>query len=134
MINSDDFNFSFSGLKTALLYKIKKDKNWQKEIPKYCYEFQQAVVDVLVEKTIQAAKEFKVKTILLAGGVAANKKLRRQLAKKLKKDLSVFSLQFPSPVFCTDNAAMIAVAGYFHSLRNDFTPWQKLKMDPNLEL
>ncbi len=134
MINSNNFDFSFSGLKTALFYKIKNDKNWRKKIPEYCHEFQQAVIDVLIKKTVQAVKKYRVKNIILAGGVAANKELRRQLAESIKKELPTSNFQLPALNFCTDNAAMIACAGYFHAIKKDFTPWWRLRANPNLEL
>jgi N6-L-threonylcarbamoyladenine synthase len=134
MINSNDFDFSFSGLKTALLYKIKRDKNWQKKIPEYCCEFQQAVIDVLIKKTIQAARQYKVKNILLAGGVAANRELGEQLAENIKKELPFSIFHFPTSILCTDNAAMIACAGYFHAIKKGFTLWWKLRVNSNLEL
>ena len=87
MIDSGSLDFSFSGLKTAVLYtvrdnsKITKSKKLTGEL---CSEFQQAVVDVLVYKTIQAAKKYKPKTILLGGGVSANQELRRQLKEKIR--------------------------------------------------
>ena len=81
MLRSKNYDFSFSGLKTALLYAIEKDKSWKKRIPEYCHEFQQAVIDVLIHKTIKAALEYRVKTVMLSGGVAANKELRKQLKK-----------------------------------------------------
>ncbi|MDD5291533.1 MAG: tRNA (adenosine(37)-N6)-threonylcarbamoyltransferase complex transferase subunit TsaD [Patescibacteria group bacterium] len=127
MINSNDYDFSFSGLKTALLYKLKKDKIWKKKIPEYCAEFQQAVIDVLIAKTVKAVRDFKVKTIMLSGGVAANQELRRQMKEKIE-------VLIPDLKYTTDNAAMIATAGYFHALKKDFIPWQKIKVDPNLEL
>jgi len=102
MINQKNYDFSFSGLKTAVLYKTKKQKI---NIPEMCKETQQAIIDVLIKKTLRAAKEYKAKTIILAGGVAANKELRKQLkGKVLIPDLSL----------CTDNGAMIAIAGYFN--------------------
>ena len=133
MINSRDYNFSFSGLKTALLYKIKKDSNWKKYIPEYAHEFQQAVIDVLIHKTIKAANNYKVKTIMLSGGVAANIELRKQMAEKIKKLLPTSYFLLPDLKYTTDNAAMIATAGYFKAIRKKFTPWQKLKADCNLE-
>ena len=144
MINSNDFDFSFSGLKTAVLYLTKKLKSYPGLAPRsgagklqandLCASFQQAVIDVLTKKTIQAAEKYKVKTILLGGGVAANKKLREQLAKMIKKEIPDSKFILPDPKFCTDNASMIACAGYFHAIKKDFTPWWKLRMDPNLEL
>lgn len=154
MINSKDYDFSFSGLKTALFYQLKKDplrlaegplrrieaseasKNWKKRIPEYCAEFQQAVVDVLISKTINAAKEFKVKTVMLSGGVSANQELRRQMGEKFKIQSRVLGTKFkiPSLEYTTDNAVMVATAGYFRALRKDFIDWKKIKVNPNLEL
>jgi len=134
MINSKDYDFSFSGLKTALLYTVKDDLNWKKHVPEYCAEFQQAVIDVLIVKTIKAAKEFKVKSVMLAGGVSANKELRKQLAKAVENNLPKTGFNIPEFKYTTDNAAMVAIAGYYHSKRKDFVPWQKIKVDPNLEL
>ncbi len=136
MINSGDYNFSFSGLKTAVLYQLKTDKNWKEKIPEYCYEFQQAVIDVLISKTLKAAKEHKVKTIILAGGVVANNELQKQFKHRLKviSDQLKANLLIPEKNLCGDNAAMIAMAGYFNALKNKYTPWQKLKPNPNLEL
>src|SRR3989339_1011414 len=134
MINSGDFDFSFSGLKTALLYELKKDKDWKKRIPEYCREFQQAVADVLVSKTIKAAEKYKAKTVMLSGGVAANTELRQQLKEAVKNKLSKTDFSMPDLKYTTDNAAMVAAAGYFRARRKDFTPWEKLKVDCNLEL
>ena len=134
MLNSGDFDFSFSGLKTALLYEIQKDKNWKKKISEYAYEFEQAVADVLVSKTVKAAKKYGVKNIMLSGGVAANIVLRNQLDNAVKNKLTGAKLIIPEFKYCTDNAAMIAVAGYFRAKRKKFTPWQKLRVDANLEL
>ena len=84
MRDSGDFDFSFSGLKTALLYEIQKDKNWKKKVPDYAYEFQKAVAEVLVLKTIKAALKYDCKNIMLSGGVAANIELRSQLGEAVK--------------------------------------------------
>lgn len=129
MINSKNYNFSFSGLKTAVLYqsqKIKKlDRKTKADI---CAGFQQAVVDTLITKTTKAAKQYKVKTIMLSGGVAANKLLRKNLEQKSKElKLAFFK---PAQFLCTDNAAMIAVAANFEKPID----WQKIKVDSNLEI
>jgi len=134
MMYSKNFNFSFSGLKTALLYKIQKDQNWKKKIPEYCFKFQQAVIDVLIYKTTKAAENYNIKTIMLSGGVAANKELRKQMAEAIKNKLPNSQFQIPDFQYTTDNAAMIAAAGYFKVLRKKFIPWQKLRSDSNLEL
>ncbi len=130
MINSGDFDFSFSGLKTALRYALEKDKDWREKIPDYCFEFQQAIIDVLIKKTIKAGLEFSAKTIMLAGGVSANKELRKQLEAEVLKNN--FSFQMPDLKYTTDNAAMIASAGYFKALRGEFVEWKDLKVDCNL--
>jgi N6-L-threonylcarbamoyladenine synthase len=134
MINSANFDFSFSGLKTALLYKLKKDKEWQKQIPEYATEFQQAIIDVLISKTIKAAKKFEAKTVMLTGGVSANLELRKQITEAMKIKMPNSEFLIPDLKYTTDNAVMVATAGYFKAQKKDFTPWTKLKTDPNLEL
>ena len=113
ILNDKSYNFSFSGLKTAVIYYIKKLKKENKNIPvsDILASFQQAVTDVLVEKTIIAALKFKTKQIILAGGVAANNSLRREI--KEKADLLDIKVFYPSIFLCTDNAAMVASAGYY---------------------
>ncbi len=134
MIHDKNFEFSFSGLKTAVLYKVRNDKNWKNRIPEYCYEIQQAIIDVLVFKTIKASKKFSVKTVMLAGGVSANTELRTQLETAVKKEISSAKFIKPKMKYTTDNAAMIASAGYFHALKNDFHMWQNIKVDCNSEI
>ncbi len=134
MMHSDNFDFSFSGLKTAIRYKIEKDENWKNRINEYCFEFQQAVIDVLVYKIIKAGKKFNVKTVMMAGGVSANKELRRQLEKNVKQELPGVYFSMPDLKYTTDNAAMIAAAGYFRLLKKDFTKWKNLKVDCNSEI
>ncbi|MCX6796008.1 MAG: tRNA (adenosine(37)-N6)-threonylcarbamoyltransferase complex transferase subunit TsaD [Candidatus Falkowbacteria bacterium] len=134
MLNSGNFDFSFSGLKTALLYQLKKDKQWRNKIPAYAYEFQQAIIDVLVGKTIKAAKKFEVKTVMLAGGVAANTELRAQLKNAVEQKLNNIQFCMPNLEYTTDNAAMVATAGYFKAKRKKTTNWTKLKSNCNLKL
>ncbi|MFP4514673.1 MAG: tRNA (adenosine(37)-N6)-threonylcarbamoyltransferase complex transferase subunit TsaD [Parcubacteria group bacterium] len=122
---SDNLDFSFSGLKTSLLYRLKKDKNWKKNINEYAYLYQEAIIDVLITKTIKAAKKHGAKSILLSGGVSANIKLREELTKKAQaKHLQVFisALQYT-----TDNAAMIATASVFDKKIKDKTSLKRLK-------
>jgi N6-L-threonylcarbamoyladenine synthase len=132
MLNNPNFDFSFSGLKTALLYKIQKDINWKDRIPEYCYEFERAVVETLVGKSVKAARKYKVKTMMLAGGVSANSVLRTEFAAAAKKEN--LACQIPPLEYTTDNAAMIAAAGFYRAKAKDFTPWKKIKVDCNLEL
>ena len=132
MLESKNSDFSFSGLKTALFYQLKKDLNWQKRIPEYAYEFQRAVVETLVGKTIRAAKKLPIKTVMLSGGVAANTVLREELKEETEKLGLKFLL--PELIYTTDNAAMIAAAGYFKAQRKEYTAWQKLAVRANWEL
>jgi len=145
MLNSGNFEFSFSGLKTALLYQLKKDKNWRNNIPAYCQDFQQAIIDVLIGKTIKAAKKFNVRTVMLAGGVAANTELRKQLQNAVEQKLDKTKFVMPELQYTTDNAAMVATAGYFKARNKKTTrlplrgtsgqaSWTKLKVDCNLKL
>ncbi len=118
ILNDKSYDFSFSGLKTAVIYHIKKLKKENKNIPvsDILASFQQAVTDVLVGKTIKAALKFKTKQIVLAGGVAANSSLRREI--KEKANLLNIKVFYPSISLCTDNAAMVASAGYYKFKEN----------------
>ncbi len=131
MLNDPNFDFSFSGLKTALLYKIQKDQDWKNKVPEYCHEFERAVVETLVGKAVKAAKKFKIKTMMLAGGVSANLVLREEFQNAAAK--LGLACHIPPLEYTTDNAAMIAAAGYFRARKKAFTPWNKLKADSNLE-
>lgn len=134
MIHDNNFDFSFSGLKTSLLYTLPKDKQWAKRIPEYAYEYQKAIVDVLVTKTIKAAKFHQAKTIILAGGVAANLSLRQILNEAITKNLPDTNFALPELRYTTDNAAMIGSAGYFKFKAGKTVPLSKVKADPNWEL
>ena len=112
--NKDDYNFSFSGIKSGVLNLVNKCKmkNEEIRINDLAFTFQETVVKVLTDKTIKAALEYNVNHIIVAGGVAANKGLREKLAEEVSK-LKGIELTFPSFKYCTDNAAMIDVSGYF---------------------
>lgn len=117
-LDPDSLDFSFSGLKTSVvnhvMEKNRTDKNL--DIADICASFQEAVVDVLVEKTLLAAKMSATRNVVLSGGVAANKRLREHLQMRGRQEgLSVF---LPPREFCTDNAAMIAMAGFYHFAEN----------------
>lgn len=127
MINSNDFNFSFSGLKTSLRYCLQKDSCWKKNIPEYCHEYQQAIIDVLIHKTIKAAQKFNIKTVMLAGGVIANTELKHQFKKQIKQKLPNIKYKIPDTEYTTDNAAMIGSVGYFKAKNKHFISWQDLK-------
>ncbi|KKS74119.1 MAG: putative tRNA threonylcarbamoyladenosine biosynthesis protein Gcp [Candidatus Azambacteria bacterium GW2011_GWB1_42_72] len=137
MINSNDYNFSFSGLKTAVLYlynDLIKTRAPEEIRPAMATEIQDAIVEVLVSKTVKAAKKFNPKTMMIAGGVAANKKLRKVMAEKIAP--YGIPLLVPDFAYATDNAAMIAAAGYFSCLKKKpaSEAWKKIKTDANLKL
>lgn len=134
MLTASNFNFSFSGLKTALLYQLKKDKNWTKRISEYCFAYQEAIIDVLIFKTIRAAKKYKAKTVMLSGGVSANQELRDRLGTTIKKDLPNVNFLVPAKEYTTDNAAMIATAAAFEFQKTKPMMFNKLSIDPSLQL
>jgi N6-L-threonylcarbamoyladenine synthase len=107
MIASEDDDFSFSGLKTAVLRWVEEHSHEEvaRRLPDICASFQEAVVEVLVSKTVRSAELRDVPTVLLAGGVACNSRLREEMRRALEGRVSVY---WPRPVNCTDNGAMIA--------------------------
>lgn len=155
LIDKPNFDFSFSGLKTAVLTYVKKLTAENSKPPEggspsgrltasdkeeICFAFEEAAVDVLSTKTIRAARKFRPKGIILAGGVAANERLRDELARRLK--LEVRSTKFekgirllmPPPQLCGDNAAMIGLAAYYHIIAGESGDWRKARVDSNIQL
>ena len=132
-LEKDSFDFSFSGIKTGVLNYINSEKQAGREInvADVAAGFQAAVLDVIVAKTLRAAIDMGKDRIVLAGGVAANSRLREMMAEGCRKN--GIDLYYPSPVLCTDNAAMIGCAAYYRYMageRDDLT----LDAIPNLEL
>jgi len=120
-LDRQDYEFSFSGLKTATMNEWNKLKRRGTiDVNDLAAEFQDALVEVLVEKTIHAANQYQVCSILLAGGVAANQHLRNLL--KIKSQELGLPLYYPRLQLCTDNAAMIAGNAYISYVRGDFAP------------
>jgi len=117
----DTLNFSFSGVKTAVLNYVNKAQMTHAEIniDDVCASFQKAVTDILTENTMKAARQTGFKKIVLAGGVAANSALRASL--KMACDKNGFKLYYPSPVLCTDNGAMIASAAFYAAQKGRFS-------------
>jgi len=113
LLSRDSLDFSFSGLKTAVVHYLREEFLLPVGIDQLrdiVSSFQEAVVDVLVEKSFRAARLYSVEQILCSGGVAANSRLRTKMVERGQKEgIGVF---FPSPDLCTDNAAMVAAAGY----------------------
>jgi N6-L-threonylcarbamoyladenine synthase len=112
------WDFSFSGVKTSVLRMVESLQAEGRSLPieNLAASFQAAVVDVLVEKTLMAADAFKVREIIVAGGVSANKRLREKILAESKRPVHI-----PPLSLCTDNAAMIAGAGYYHYIEDDFS-------------
>ncbi len=126
-------DFSFSGLKSSVLNYLNSCEMKGIEVNRadVAASFQEAVVDVLVKKTIQAAKEYKMDDISIAGGVAANSHLRSLMSKACEKE--GLRLYYPSPIYCTDNAAMIGVAAYYEYLKGIRSGYD-LNAVPSLEI
>lgn len=133
MLKSKDYNFSFSGLKTALIYFIRdlKKQSTSFKIEDIAASFQKAVADVLVEKTFKAAGQFGVKTVVIVGGVSSNKYLRERFIEQ-GNNLEI-KVALPSRELSTDNAAMIGLAANFHYIGKDFSDLSE-SIDPNLRL
>jgi len=136
MIYQKNYDFSFSGLKTAVLYdfksrplKVRKSKEY---IQAMAAEIQQAVIDVLIKKTLKAAKDYKVKSIILGGGVAANDELRKQF--RVQSSRLKFKFSVPPKVFCTDNAVMTALTGYYHRQEARNKNLESIEAKANLRL
>jgi len=131
MMNQKNFDFSFSGLKTAVLYYLRQSinsegrslDNWRLVVSKpptvdVAASFQAAVFDVLITKTLRAARQYRARSFLLSGGVASNKAFQKKFALRIKKDNPSLKFLAPPRNFCLDNAAMIAVAGYLNFLKS----------------
>lgn len=117
----NEFNFSFSGLKTAVVYFVKREGRERIRIQDVCASFQAALFEAVTEKTLSLAKKLGHKKVVVAGGVAVNQSLRKMMKDKAGSELDLY---FPSAALCTDNAAMVAAAGLEKLLRKDFLDLQ----------
>lgn len=139
MLNSADLNFSFSGLKTAVLYLIKnfrQDRRLSAEdqlpesfVREVAYEFQESATDVLIKKTLQAVQHHQARTVFLAGGVSANQTLRDKLKSQIAKKLPQTEFILQPVEYSTDNATMIAIAGAYRW--ESFSPEEKKVAEEN---
>ena len=131
-LDKDQFDFSFSGIKSAVINLVHNAHQRGEEInvPDLCCSFQEAVTDVLVYKTKHAAKKYNAKMVILAGGVAANKRLRA----KLTEAITDIPVCMPSFKYCTDNAAMIAALGYYQFKDNPTSRKLDINGIPYLDL
>lgn len=135
MLDEKNFDFSFSGLKTAMLREVEKLKNAKQfnhlTIQQLSYEIQEAITDVLVTKTLRAVKKYHTPTLLLAGGVAANQRLTEKFKKEIL-DLNLdFDFRVPPPRLCTDNASYIAA---YVEYNYKPIPWRKISANPGLTI
>jgi N6-L-threonylcarbamoyladenine synthase len=138
MMSQKNYDFSFSGLKTAVLYEVKKRGEKTQKSPTYiqrmCMEAQQAITDVLIFKTIKAVKDFGAKTLILGGGVSANENLRKHFKSKIKKDNLKINLLIPEQNLCTDNGVMVAVSAYYNFLEKGEKKPTDIEANANLRL
>lgn len=132
-VNGSEYNFSFSGLKSAVLNYINHADMMHQDFSRadLAASFQKAVVDVLCQHTVNAAKAYGIKEVAMAGGVSANSALRAGMEKACQEH--GLNLYVPSPIFCTDNAAMIGVAAYHEYIKGTRSGWD-LNANPGLKL
>lgn len=138
MIHSKDYNFSFSGLKTAVLYTVRDIKlansdtipdNLKSEI---AFEFQEAAAEVITKKTCDAIRDFGVQTLIVGGGVSANHRIKELLKQKVSEIIEPDHIHFPVRELTGDNALMIGLAGYFKYKKNPDSDYQDFKAEGNL--
>lgn len=152
MLKDDNYDFSFAGLKTSALYYLRDHPlaalaigstlptgilgapSNPVTVSDFCASLEQAIVDVLVAKTLRALLQYQPRTIILCGGVAANTKLRQTLAKAIAERCPSSEFLIPNSAYCMDNGAMIAAAGFWAARAQKFIPWNKIKADPNWRL
>lgn len=132
-IEGAPYDFSFSGVKSAVLNYLNQAKMRGQEVnaADLAASFQKAVIEVLVEHTMQVAKDYQMKKVAVAGGVASNRHLRQAMKDACERNGCLF--YHPSPIFCTDNAAMIGVAAYYEYQKGTRHGWD-LNAIPNLKL
>ncbi len=133
MLNKDNFDFSFSGLKTAVLYLVReRKKNDQKFKQELAAEFENAVSEVLIKKTKKAIKKYQIKNLIIGGGVSANNRLRKDF-KKLEKEFQNLEVFLPDKKYTGDNGLMIALAGFYRLKKGDYLK-KPTKVFGNLKL
>ncbi|MDP2651977.1 MAG: hypothetical protein Q8O94_02485, partial [bacterium] len=136
MIDSMTCDFSFAGLKTAVLYLLRRVPDINESEKKHiAHEFENAVSEVLWKKTSQALAETGAKTLVIGGGVSANTHIRRVFTENISREHPEVALRIPTAALTTDNAIMIALAGYYRALRNEYVqPLAKLGANGNAKL
>jgi N6-L-threonylcarbamoyladenine synthase len=127
LLNNNSYDFSFSGLKTALWQIVKNNQLSSKQKSYLAYEFQEAVVEVLTKKLEKTALEENIRSVILGGGVISNSRLREELKKKALPNLII-----PKKTYCTDNGAIIATRASYLDKESDQIDWRELEVSPNL--
>ncbi len=128
MLHDDTCDFSFAGLKTAVLYLLKDREGLSEdEKAQLAYEFENAVAEVLWKKTSRALEASGAETLVIGGGVSANTHIRRVFAEKIAREHADVRLRIPPPSLTTDNAIMIALAGFYHALHQEFAAPDELR-------
>jgi N6-L-threonylcarbamoyladenine synthase len=131
MMDDKTFDFSFSGLKTAVRVAWGDGGGDEQRIADFAREIQEAIVDVLVAKTMRAVQYYQVKGVLLVGGVSANVRLREALGQRLERDCPAAAYLPSDKRYITDNAAMIAAAGYWRWKQGERHDWREMETQPN---
>jgi len=134
MIHDPHCDFSFSGLKTAVLYQVKDRTLSEEEKEDMARAFEDAAADVLYAKTARALEETGAQTLALGGGVSANTHIQRTFRERLAQDFPHVRLAIPAPALTTDNAVMIGLAGFYHARKRDFIDPEALRADGNRKL
>jgi len=132
--NTKDFNFSYSGLKTAVRDIVKSKDEWnEKDKANLCASFESMAIKHLLDKTVKAVEKYNIKTLLVAGGVSANKYLREELKKQIPNEVKI---KIPNFHLCTDNALMVAMSGYmqYKKYSNALVGWDEIQVDPSLNI
>ena len=135
MIHDNTCDFSFSGLKTSIMYRLKKmPALTDDERESIAHEFEDAVADVLWKKTSRALEHTNAKTLVIGGGVSGNVHIRRTFEEKIATEHPEVTLRIPPRALTIDNAIMIGIAAYFRARRNEYVDPQSLRADGNLSL
>jgi N6-L-threonylcarbamoyladenine synthase len=134
MLNDPHCDFSFSGLKTAVLYMTKGKELSFEDKENIAWAFEDAAADVLYAKTVRAIETSNARTLALGGGVSANTHIKRTFREQLAQDYPEVQLAIPTPALTTDNAIMIGLAGYYRALKGEFADLGLLRADGNRKL
>jgi N6-L-threonylcarbamoyladenine synthase len=135
MLGDGTCDFSFAGLKTAVLYLLKKYENISEEDQKrIALAFEDAVAEVLYAKSAKAIEDTGARTFVIGGGVSANRHIRRTFTEQFDEEQAGIALRIPTPDLTTDNAVMIALAGFYRASRGEFAGLDTLRADGNRSL